>query len=283
MATRRSLQPREHAEQHQADGQRSLASVLVAERAGGEQQAREHDDVRVEDPLDVGAARAEVAHDRGQRDVEDRVVDRDDEQRHAEDGERVPAALVGLLRAEQRGRSLDLGAVPRRATVNYLVKRAIEAANTASARVGSMASRDPEATKARILAAARREFSAKGISGARVDAIAARAKVNKRMLYYYFESKEGLFREILRRRLHERTRRCAPAPSPIPAGSPKGRPTRRRHRVHAPPHVGGARDRPRPPGQPSMRRDSTPAGSTRSRRSSAPEGSQPTSTPPSWC
>ena len=66
-----------------------------------------------------------------------------------------------------------------------------------------MANRDPEATKARILAAAVREFSAKGISGARVDAIAARAKVNKRMLYYYFESKEGLFREILRRRLLE--------------------------------------------------------------------------------
>jgi AcrR family transcriptional regulator len=68
-----------------------------------------------------------------------------------------------------------------------------------------MATRDPEATQARILAAALREFSAKGIAGARVDAIAARAKVNKRMLYYYFGSKEGLFREILRRRLHERT------------------------------------------------------------------------------
>ena len=66
-----------------------------------------------------------------------------------------------------------------------------------------MANRDPEATKARILAAAVREFSAKGISGARVDAIAERARVNKRMLYYYFESKEGLFREILRRRLEE--------------------------------------------------------------------------------
>jgi AcrR family transcriptional regulator len=66
-----------------------------------------------------------------------------------------------------------------------------------------VANRDPEATKAKILAAAVREFSAKGISGARVDAIAARARVNKRMLYYYFESKEGLFREILRRRLAE--------------------------------------------------------------------------------
>lgn len=68
-----------------------------------------------------------------------------------------------------------------------------------------MASRDPEATKERILAAARREFSAKGISGARVDAIAARARVNKRMLYYYFGSKDGLFREILRRRVDETT------------------------------------------------------------------------------
>jgi TetR/AcrR family transcriptional regulator len=65
--------------------------------------------------------------------------------------------------------------------------------------------RDPEATKERILAAALHEFSAKGISGARVDAIAARAKVNKRMLYYYFGSKDDLFREILRRRLAERS------------------------------------------------------------------------------
>jgi TetR/AcrR family transcriptional regulator len=68
-----------------------------------------------------------------------------------------------------------------------------------------MAARDPEATKRRILDAARHEFSAKGISGARVDTIAARAKVNKRMLYYYFGSKEGLFREILRRGLLERS------------------------------------------------------------------------------
>jgi AcrR family transcriptional regulator len=67
-----------------------------------------------------------------------------------------------------------------------------------------VAPRDPEATKERILAAALREFSDKGIDGARVDAIAARAKVNKRMLYYYFGSKDGLFREILRRRLVER-------------------------------------------------------------------------------
>jgi AcrR family transcriptional regulator len=60
-----------------------------------------------------------------------------------------------------------------------------------------MAARDSEATKERILAAALHEFAAKGIAGARVDAIAKRAGVNKAMLYYYFESKEGLFREVL--------------------------------------------------------------------------------------
>jgi TetR/AcrR family transcriptional regulator len=59
--------------------------------------------------------------------------------------------------------------------------------------------RDPERTKKRILTAAEKEFSAKGFAGARVDAIAKRARVNKRMLYHYFGNKEGLFREILRR------------------------------------------------------------------------------------
>jgi AcrR family transcriptional regulator len=70
-----------------------------------------------------------------------------------------------------------------------------------------VAERDPKATKARILRAATREFSAKGVAGARVDAIAARAKVNKRMLYHYFGSKSDLFREVLRRELSERVNR----------------------------------------------------------------------------
>ncbi|QXC60327.1 TetR/AcrR family transcriptional regulator [Aquihabitans sp. G128] len=64
-----------------------------------------------------------------------------------------------------------------------------------------MATRDPEATRAKLLAAARHEFSAKGIAGARVDAIAEAAGVNKQLVYYYFGSKDGLFREILRERL----------------------------------------------------------------------------------
>src|SRR4051794_20188920 len=67
--------------------------------------------------------------------------------------------------------------------------------------------RGPEATRARIMRAAVREFSAKGISGARVDAIALRAGANKRMLYHYFGSKYGLFREVLRQELGDRIQR----------------------------------------------------------------------------
>jgi AcrR family transcriptional regulator len=64
-----------------------------------------------------------------------------------------------------------------------------------------MAARDPETTRRRILDAALEEFSEKGIAGARVDDIAGRAGVNKRMLYHYFGSKLGLFEESLRQRL----------------------------------------------------------------------------------
>ncbi|WP_321800019.1 TetR/AcrR family transcriptional regulator [Caballeronia sp. J97] len=57
--------------------------------------------------------------------------------------------------------------------------------------------RDPEVTRARILDAAKKEFAKLGLDGARVEAIAARAKSNKRMIYHYFGSKENLFLEVL--------------------------------------------------------------------------------------
>jgi len=66
------------------------------------------------------------------------------------------------------------------------------------------ASRNPERSRERILAAAFHEFAAKGFAGARVDGIARRAGINKRMLYHYFGDKEGLFREVLRRKMAER-------------------------------------------------------------------------------
>jgi len=53
--------------------------------------------------------------------------------------------------------------------------------------------RDPERTRRRILDAAIAEFSAKGLSGARIDEIAGRAGANKRMIYHYFGNKEDLY------------------------------------------------------------------------------------------
>jgi AcrR family transcriptional regulator len=57
--------------------------------------------------------------------------------------------------------------------------------------------RDPEGTRRRILEAATQQYSTHGLSGARVDAIATAACTNERMLYYYFESKEGLYVAVL--------------------------------------------------------------------------------------
>lgn len=58
-------------------------------------------------------------------------------------------------------------------------------------------SRNPQRTHAVILEAATEEFAAHGFGGARVDAIAARAQTNKRMLYHYFGDKEGLYVAVL--------------------------------------------------------------------------------------
>jgi AcrR family transcriptional regulator len=57
--------------------------------------------------------------------------------------------------------------------------------------------RDPERTRARILEAAKAEFAAHGLGGARVDRIAQAADANKRMLYYYFGNKDDLFLAVL--------------------------------------------------------------------------------------
>src|SRR5262245_22129884 len=57
--------------------------------------------------------------------------------------------------------------------------------------------RDSERTRAAILAAATHEFARHGLGGARVERIATRARTNKRMLYYYYGSKDGLFLAVL--------------------------------------------------------------------------------------
>ncbi|MND47570.1 HTH-type transcriptional repressor NicS [compost metagenome] len=56
---------------------------------------------------------------------------------------------------------------------------------------------NPEKTRENILQAAIAEFVQQGLSGARVDAIAERIHTSKRMIYYYFGSKEQLYVEVL--------------------------------------------------------------------------------------
>jgi AcrR family transcriptional regulator len=57
--------------------------------------------------------------------------------------------------------------------------------------------RDPEGMRLRILAAAKQEFAAHGLAGARVDRIATKAGANKRMLYYHVGKKDDLYLEVL--------------------------------------------------------------------------------------
>jgi AcrR family transcriptional regulator len=63
--------------------------------------------------------------------------------------------------------------------------------------VAASRTNDPQRTMAGILEVALREFADKGLSGARIDAIAAATSTSKRMIYYYFGSKEGLYLAVL--------------------------------------------------------------------------------------
>ena len=58
-------------------------------------------------------------------------------------------------------------------------------------------SHDPDGVRRDIIAVATTEFAEKGLSGGRVDEIAARTRTSKRMIYYYFGDKEGLFVAVL--------------------------------------------------------------------------------------
>ena len=63
--------------------------------------------------------------------------------------------------------------------------------------------RQPERTRELILEAATIEFASKGIGGARVDAIAARSRANKAMIYHYFGNKQQLYLAVLERMYQE--------------------------------------------------------------------------------
>jgi TetR/AcrR family transcriptional regulator len=70
-------------------------------------------------------------------------------------------------------------------------------------------------TRERILKAALAKFAAHGLAGARCEDIARRARVNKRMLFYCFGSKQELYREILRRKFSQRATLYESVPSDL--------------------------------------------------------------------
>jgi len=65
-------------------------------------------------------------------------------------------------------------------------------------KVKSKIKRNPQKTRGNLLASGVELFSARGYDGVAVDEIVGKAKVNKRMLYHYFGSKDGLYVEVLR-------------------------------------------------------------------------------------
>jgi AcrR family transcriptional regulator len=77
------------------------------------------------------------------------------------------------------------------------MNRAPEAIKLASSAQGAVRSPDPQATQQNIIEVATREFAQNGLSGARVDEIAAKTACSKRMIYYYFGDKEGLYLRVL--------------------------------------------------------------------------------------
>ncbi|HYB89594.1 MAG TPA: TetR family transcriptional regulator [Candidatus Binataceae bacterium] len=74
------------------------------------------------------------------------------------------------------------------------------------------ARRDLNRTRERILSAALAEFSANGLAGARTEAIARRARINKRMLYYCYGSKRELYAEVQRRKIAEKAQAIESTP-----------------------------------------------------------------------
>ncbi len=80
--------------------------------------------------------------------------------------------------------------------------------------------RNPARSRERILSAALTEFSAKGFAGARVEAIARRAGLNKQLISHHFGGKLGLYRAVMSRRRNKGGGEIATAPGPMPDALP---------------------------------------------------------------
>jgi AcrR family transcriptional regulator len=81
--------------------------------------------------------------------------------------------------------------------MNQTVRSTRRASAVPAAKAEPQRTNDPERTMANIIEVATLEFSNKGLTGARIDEIAALTRTSKRMIYYYFGSKEGLYLAVL--------------------------------------------------------------------------------------
>jgi AcrR family transcriptional regulator len=96
------------------------------------------------------------------------------------------ARMIAAIKAKKDGRGDDVKAAGQKLDQETPTRRKVQGTP-----------RNPKRSYAAILAAATDEFAERGFGGARVDAIAARAKINKRMLYHYFGDKEALYLAVL--------------------------------------------------------------------------------------
>ena len=80
---------------------------------------------------------------------------------------------------------------------NEPVRSPVKQARAGRPAVNEARTNDPQRTMADIVAVATEEFASKSLSGARIDEIAARTRTSKRMIYYYFGNKEGLYLAVL--------------------------------------------------------------------------------------
>ena len=118
-----------------------------------------------------------------------------------------PVAMRHLISARQSRLSFSpmnqpvqnkrRGRPPSAATARRSGKAAVPHAVAAADPVEPGRTNDPERTRADIIEVATHEFSEKGLAGGRIDAIAAATRTSKRMIYYYFGSKEGLYIAVL--------------------------------------------------------------------------------------
>src|SRR5208337_1516641 len=102
-AARKPGEGREPGEAHQPDLEGALAPVPVAQAPPHQQQRREDEGVSVDDPLQVAGRRVELLADRGEGDVDDRVVDEREENAQAQDIEYRPPPGMHPVSAGWRG------------------------------------------------------------------------------------------------------------------------------------------------------------------------------------